>query len=508
MKLEATAQHLKSLIDSDPVAAIEGARQLDFASDGAERWSRMSVRAAILVDAGESAGDRAAIDEAVRLLRELQSISSNPAIAYNLANALTTSVGNPPHDTGWIDHLERTREVRLEARQLLAGVASDRRAERTLRTQAWTNLANQLSQTWRFGEAHDCRLAALRLDPRNGVAAGAAARDLLWLHRIGICAPTTRIEAAYLAKVARQNGERITRFAGRKAADDLATLADEVGDVPERKAHRDPFLRWVEQERLTLAPTAELVEPSLGEIDWLALPDLLEREDGSAATPPPAYAMFNLLKGDFVLARDLAWRATTQAWNRTARYADTLDYARYGTETAALVLSHRTALDLLDKAAVLANHYFALGETAERVYFRTIWRTKNPRSSPDTILRPQVGDAIRAGAFALFALVEMAADYDKGWLQPQRHLRNAGTHRFVVLHDEGGERLARHTNEVERHDASAFEAEMIHALRVARSALQVLMLAIRQHEDVLCAGVKGFIGTLAVPDHDWVRGRE
>lgn len=507
--LKALTPRLLALLDSDPAAAIVEARAIDLACDGADRVNWMSLRAMILADAGSDAGDSSAVAEAVTLLRELHVKKGGAPVAYNLANALVASVGSPPHDGGWLDHMERTRGLRAEARQLFASVASDGGVEASLRTQAWTNLANQLTQAWRIGEAHDARLAALRLDPTNGVAAASAAQDLLWLDSLGICGPMTRTEAAHLARIARDNRARIQQFGGSKVAEHLSALAATVGEAPERAPHNDPFVRWVERERLTLGPAVELVEPSLGHLDWLMLPGILEREEGAPARPPPVYAMFNLLKADFVLARDLAWRATTQEWSGTARFGDTLDYARYGPASSALVLAHRSALDLLDKVAVLANHYFALGERAKRVDFPTLWRLKkDKKAAADTTwaLRPTVEAAIRSGAGALLGLVELAADYEAGWRQKHRDLRNAGTHRFVVLHDEGGEQGARQAPELERHAVGAYEREVMDALRIARSAIQTLVFSIRQCEIEMRRNHNGGLGTLVVPDHGWVRG--
>ncbi len=509
--LKATAARLCGLLDTDPAAAVVAARGIDLACEGGERLNRMSLRAAILVDGGHDTADMGAVAEAVVLLRELHSTVGGAAVAYNLANGLITSVGTPPHDDGWLDHMERTRELRVEARLLFAAVARDESAPAVLRTQAWTNLANQLSQSWRVAEAHDARLAALRIDPTNGVAAASAVKDLLWLDQLGGCAPTTRIEAAHLARIARDNRARIQEFAGTRVAEHLSALAAEVDETPARAPHADPFMRWVEQERLTLGPTVELVEPALGHIDWLMLPGILEQEAGAPVLPPPVYAMFNLLKADFVLARDLAWRATTQEWPRTARYGDTLDYARYGAATSALVLAHRSALDVLDKVAVLANHYFALGEKPKRVDFPSLWREKQKKSASAAgapALRPEVDAMIRGDASSLLGLVELAADYERGWRRPQRDLRNAGTHRFVVLHDGHGERSARDAPEIERYGVEAFEREVLDGLRVARSAIQAVTFAIRQREMALRREHKGMLGTLVVPDHGWVRGEE
>jgi hypothetical protein len=220
--------------------------------------------------------------------------------------------------------------------------------------------------------------------------------------------------------------------------------------------------------------------------------------------------MFNVLKSDFILARDLAWRAINEnAWPSTGRFSDTLDYATYGPYASALILSHRTALDLLDKIAVTANHYFEFGQAPEKVYFGKLWR-----GTPDKItgvhpLAEKVEKTIREGVSALYGLVELAEDYDssEGILRPQKDLRNAGTHRFVVLHDLGDPDQSRQASEIEHHRREQFTQRVLHALRVARSAIQMLALSISQHERGLEQRRVSFIGSLIVPDHDWIRGR-
>ena len=116
-----------------------------------------------------------------------------------------------------------------------------------------------------------------------------------------------------LAKIARRYRDRVVQFSGVSVADQLEALAEELGDTPARQPHSDPFIQWLERERLTLAPTVELVDPRVGKIDWLMLPEILERDLGAAVTPPPVFAMFNVLKADFILARDLTWRATNDS---------------------------------------------------------------------------------------------------------------------------------------------------------------------------------------------------
>lgn len=508
--LQALSSRLSALLDSDPAEAIRQAREINLASP--DRLNAMLVRAAILVDGGAVTRQQDASEEGLALFRELYETHPDTGVAYNLANALVSVVGTPPLGCDWLDHQEGTREQRAEARQLYWLVARDDSATQELRTQAWTNVANQFTNSYRIGEAHDARLAALSIDPANGVAAGSAARDLLWLFKQGGCSDLTRIEAIMLAKIAKRHRGRVREYAGQRAADELVALADELGDTPPRSPHSDPFVHWIERERLTLAPAVELVDSALGKLDWLMLPGIMEREPSTkATTPPPIFAMFNVLKADFILARDLAWRATNDgAWPATGRFVDTRDYATYGPDASALVLAHRTALDLLDKVAVTANHYFEIGQAPNKVYFGRLWRQTGGKTTGPRRLVPAVEKAIRGGANALYGLVELAEDYDGegGILRAHKDLRNAGTHRFVVLHDLGDPDASRRVPEVEHQRRDGFSEQVRRALRVARSALQMLALAITQHERVLAEAARGLFGTMHVPDHDWIRGGE
>lgn len=500
--------HLNALLDSDPTEAVKRARAIDL--DTPLRFKSMNLRASILVDGGALTEQQDAIEEGLAAFRELVTqFPSVTAITYNLANALVASVGNPPGDQSWLDHQERTREYRTEARRSYWKVTQDLDADPSLKTQSWTNLANQLSSSLRLGEAHDARLAALEIDSENGVAAYAAARDLLWLFNQGGCSDLTRIEAVMLAKIARSQQGRVAEYAGAQAADQIAAFANELEDPPPRALHTNPFISWVERERLTLAPVVELVDPALGKLDWLMLPGILERELGVYGGPPPVFAMFNVLKSDFILARDLAWRAIDDSmWPTTGRFSDTLDYANYGPDASALVLAHRSALDLLDKVAVTANHYFELGQKANKIYFSTLWRGRENKLTGVSPLVNKVDVLIRAGVTALYGLVELADDYSLGNLRSQKELRNTSTHRFVVLHDFGDPLHSRQAPEIEHHRLDVFTREMLRALRIARSAIQMLALAISQHEQCLAQRSSGIVGSLSVPDHDWVRGRD
>ncbi|WP_313303143.1 LA2681 family HEPN domain-containing protein [Diaphorobacter sp.] len=503
--------HLTALLNINPAEAVKQAREINLDLDTDERFNLMGLRAAILVDGGTLTQQQDAIEEGLALFRELHGLFPTADVTYNLANGLVAATSLPPRDENWLNHQESSREHRAEARRCFWRVAQDVDADPTLRTQAWTNLANQFSSSYRLGEAHDGWLAALEIDPENGVAASSAARSLLWLYERGGCSELTRVEAIMLAKIADRHRDRVIQYAGAQAAEQIAAFASEMGDPPPRSPHQDPFVSWVEHERLTLAPVVELIDPTIGKLDWLMLPGILERESGAGGMPPPVFAMFNMLKSDFILARDLLWRAIDEdAWPATGRFGDTLDYATYGPDASALILAHRTALDLLDKIAVTANHYFDLGQSPDKVYFGKLWRGKPDKTTGAHPLAENVEKVIRGGASALYGLVELAEDYDSsaGILRSQKDLRNAGTHRFVVLHDIGDPAHSRQAPEIEHHRREPFTQEVLRALRVARSAIQMLALSISQHEQGLAQRTGGLVGSLLIPDHDWIRGRD
>jgi len=173
--------HLNTLLNTNPAEAVKQAREVNLNLDADEQFNLMGLRAAILVDGGTLTQQKDAIEEGLALFRELHSLFPTAHITYNLANGLVAATGSPPRDANWLNHQEVTRERRAEARRCFWKVAQDVEAELALRTQAWTNLANQFSSSYRLGEAHDGWLAALELDPENGVAASSAARNLLWL---------------------------------------------------------------------------------------------------------------------------------------------------------------------------------------------------------------------------------------------------------------------------------------------------------------------------------------
>lgn len=500
---ENLASQLNKFLDKDPEAAVQLAKSIN-----SNNPNYIGLRAGALIDGGASTGNQTAVKEGVDLFRKLQKKHPVPSIKYNLANGLAALVGMLSHDSTWATHQESTRIQRAEIRQLYWDVGVSSEADLELQTQALTNLANQFSNSYRLSEAHDMRLQALKIDPDNGVAAGLASKNLMWLYKLGICSETTKLEAMMLAKIAKDNPGKLRAYVGVQNAKAILGFADHLPDPPARSKHQDPFIAWVEAERLTLSPTVELVDPSLGEIDWLTLPPIQESLDDSrsSATVPAIFAMFNTLKSDFLIARDIAWQVVSnKSWPKTGSYADTLDYSVYGASISATTLAHRAALDILDKVAIVANYYFKLGQDPKRLDFSNLWREKDNGFK----LRDKIKSIVDDYAPSLYGLVELSDDYrlKRGALNEQKNIRNASTHRFVVLQDMGINRTNNNVKEVKRYDLYEFNREVMNGLRLARSVIQMLALAIHQQEDKLANESEGIILAFDVPDHDYIRGQ-
>ncbi len=154
--------------------------------------------------------------------------------------------------------------------------------------------------------------------------------------------------------------------------------------------------------------------------------------------PPTIFGVLNVLKADYLVARRLAFEEDrlieeTGCWQQHSTdpgvYTDTLDYAVTGEVSSKLVLAHRAALDVLDKTAVAVNEHLRVGDDPKKVSFRKFWFEKNGTELRWTLMcHPEL-------ATAILSMAELAIDMRPGGLYGHaQDVRNAGTHRFVLVH--------------------------------------------------------------------------
>jgi hypothetical protein len=378
-----------------------------------------------------------------------------------------------------------------------------------------TNLGNGLDAAYRWIEAFDAYQRALDLYPDNGVASGCAAEMLLRVSSVGVLGhrPHLADVAQRLAHHAKVNAETVIKFAGPAAVKAFERLPSKTGGLARADLGKKPsaYERFVARNRLLLSPIMEGLGHDKRRWDDAHVRGISEPASAGGQVPP-LFAMFNVMKGDYLIARELLFGGVSDGKGRprdTGLYFDTLDYAVYGSTPSRLVLAQRSALDLLDKIAVALNDYFSFGEKPKNVHFHTFWgeKPKKPR------WKPALAAAIGKGNPALVALSEIAADLSDGSeesstpgrLSVEKRARQAGTHRFVVVHDIApGE--PRPNPAIDHHMLKSFRDTAIETVRLSRAALLYFLEAIAYEERTRRTG-GGLVGTTEVHPHHKIRGQ-
>lgn len=496
---------LNALIDQDPQSAIEAAHALT-PDDVLNARNINALRAGILIDAGIAGNDVQAVDEGVASLQRLLDSDPNRGdLQYSLANGLAGKADLLSY-SGPAWYCE-TADLRRKARHLYR-FAGEGEAGSFIASQALTNLGNELIKAYRFVEAYDCYLSALKNDPSNGVALTGAAKILLRFANEGTGDRDVLLGvAARHLRTARENPDRIRELAGERAYKQLSELMETeiAGGAPPDLSSATDYQRFVAKHRLALAPTIEGLDLAMSRWDSLRIESITEPINTEHGVPP-IFAMFNVLKSDYLTARFLAYLALEGELIDSGKYSDTLDYASYGIRFSVLTLSQRSCMDVLDKTAVAASEYLVLPGNPKLIDFLMRWFLK-PKKGEPLAWQSEVRDEIALGNTALIALAEVSYDIPEGgFLQKKRSIRNTSTHRFTVLHDFDT-RPSRKCRYIDHYDGGAFEDQLIETLQLTRAVLFYFVEMIKLREKRLTSD--GLLRMpLLVPDHDWIRGEE
>lgn len=414
--------------------------------------------------------------------------------SYNIANAMVQicDVGLPKSQDPeiWVTQLIENRRMHREdlrkARSLFSEIVSSDNSDPKTQSAACCNLANTLDHSGRWAEAYDYYLRALEIDPNNGNAAGNIAQLLSTRIQTGT-GQLGHMAAVYdkYLRMAKSLREGTLDFAGKDAANkwDELELTYSQGHLSHGlNGQSDEYRNWVASHRLALSPAVE----GLGTEDphWDSAVIEMLYGDNPADMTPPILAEMNVLKSDFLVSRRLAFEGIAQVAEGpeqkpedTGYYVETLDYSLYGVEYSKLLLAQRSALDVLDKTAVVANEYFKIGDRPDRVSFRKFW-AENDRTVRAGFLKSA------ARGLPAFAISELAFDMEKeGMYAPSQALRNAGTHRIVhaAFLDATGVTIDSRS----RVDVFELINSTILALQVTRSAFLYLidLVAVWNHPD-------------------------
>lgn len=464
------------------------------------------LKSAILIDCGNDLLDKNSVEKGVNIAKRLQEeYPDNVQLKYNLANGLHALAKLTPfEDPSWYIS---THLYRSNARQLFSGVSKSDEIK-DISTQASTNLGNLLNSSYRWVEAFDSYNDALANDPSNGVASSGAAKILKHCLDTGIGNPDTiKHSINKYNAITESSMSRIFQYAGSIGMEGIRSEITSYDIEPEKSdtVELSDYERFVLKNRLALSPTIENTEMGIKRWDDLRIYSI--REDvGSDQGVPPIFSMFNIMKSDYILARWLAYEPMNSDIPDTGYYSDTLDYGNYGAKYSLLTLAQRSAIDILDKIAVSTLEYLKMGG-AKNAHFKNAWYNESDKGFR---WKSKIKDSIFEGNTALIALTEISRDFSEknGFLKSISSLRNASTHRFVVLHDFGGNSRARQSKSVEHYPIEEFADSLIDTLKVVRSSLMYYFEFVAISESIKNQNNSGFVGQLDVPSHHYIRGED
>lgn len=493
-----------SLLDKDPKLALDKIRNIEDIK-GLPPKALDSIKASIYVDAGYKVNDFKVVQNGVDIFwKQFNESEGDFDLAYNLANGLfNLSCLFPTEDK--YEWFNKTHDLRKKSR-FLYDYCSKYSEEKEIITQALTNFGNLLIGSQRSLEAFDAYTKALLFDPENGIASTGAAKILLHYSKYGLGDHNSLMYAAskYL-KMAKMSKEKIVKYAGKDSLEKLNKLLEMGIEEPNTKKNveLDSFQEFIMRHRLTLSPTFEGLDISVPRFDSLLIESIIESRDAEFGVPP-IFAMFNILKSDYLAARLLAFKALETNAEDSGYYMDTLDYANYGINISLLTLSQRSCIDILDKIAVATCEYFDFKFKANDISFLKNWYYI--RKKDESIQwKDEIKKEIEKGNYSLIALSELSEDLkEDGYLQIKKKLRHASTHRFAVLH-EMGSKNHRKCQFIEHYDLNEFKNELISTLQVVRSSLFYFMEMVRINEYFKNQEV-GLKVPLDVPSHHYIRG--
>lgn len=377
--------------------------------------------------------------------------------------------------------------------------------------QIWTNYGNLMSRVGRVAEGIEYRDKALNLDPSFSMALGTKGRALLIYsdylnddgHRGVFIKQAYQLLKKALegnlhidAKRAFENDVKKIEKAFRRefltSSVDLSSFS--LGDSKREIEYR----QWCLNKRLFLNPLNDLGPYPIGARDILSMPPIVVGIDEG----PYYIGFFNQMKQEFVSARYLFFEGINgddlHFSDKDVRLYDTLDYPSYCLAVEKVKIAYRMAYSLFDKIAFFLRKYLELDIPERNVYFSSIWYvTKKGQKKRQRLLREDFHHRDNLPLRGLFWLSKDFYERKEGFLnsiEPDAKdlydIRNHLEHKYLKLHlgywhkpDENDpfskglvDSLAFSLNR------SDFEDKTLNLLKLARSALIYLTLAVQREE--------------------------
>lgn len=496
---------------------------------------------ALLIDLSDDSKSDPGATRALVLLDELEARPLDPSqsalLQYYRANAWSIKgrVAGARSSWSW-ENPETQQEVLALSRAVThPGFAS---LDKIRKCQILTNRANLLNTVGRFIDAQEGWGHALTILPTFAMAngnrafglkhyatslydAGHQSVFLLAAHDAALAA--TQNEAIYDSEyppTVRGAFDKLAKdIAARAPLDSIRSQQNLDGFPLGRSGKERGYRRWCLRERLFLNPLNDLGENSVAATDILTLPSMTEvgLEDTSGSLMPPVFGFYNQMKQEFVSARYMLFEGMNASGvhfsDRGVLLYNTLDYSHFSLGMEQVRASFRLAYSLLDKVAYCINHYWGLGKRENQINFKTVWFEEGKSALHSRFIDYQNWPL--RGLFWLSK--EIHDDKLKQTTNPDARelhdLRNHLEHKYLQVHEGWAIGSVDVTEKIDgslRKSISSddMEAKALRVLKIARSALCHLSLAIEQEERIRAterpAGIVAPM-TISTWDDNWKR---
>jgi tetratricopeptide (TPR) repeat protein len=448
-----------------------------------------------MIDVGHFDHDRDMVKRGTKYADDALSIIPEEKLTaahyYNAANgylALWQMCRNVSFEEGRIDHAH-PRSLHLFRKALDLAENKPAGVERGLYKQLLVNFGNCLDTVGRSVEAISYYDRVIKIDPAMGEALGNKAVTLY--HLASLAKGFTH---RFLLEAERLLGESVEQPLHTNTAQNFSAYLDNLtswmkahGEVRPEQMPSSPAVSEFDEfhrefcirHQLYLIPTT-----LLGEKDSIIGDPMFISRMVAPIEDNEKFDRFitflNQIKQDFVLARYLLvasrYRSTDiDEMDRHVTLYYPLDYSVHSTYIQMMKASVRLAVDLLDKIAVFIRDYCDVQDLRiDRTNFRNVWATQNES------LRLRANVAAKGNWF-LYALFSLSRDLARGGdLEKIYDLRNALTHRFMVVHDIVIDNSA--NPDLPRMNVEVLFREAISAMQIARAAVMYLILMVDLEE--------------------------
>jgi len=406
---------------------------------------------AFFIDIGFGLNDQQLIQQGLDIgeqnLKNKKVAKHKGTIHYNLANGYYSLYGLAEKKAGIQSgpQSENLQKAKLHFREALKHSGE---VSLDFKKQLYVNYGNCLDYLGRGVEALNAYDSAIKIDKNFSMAIGNRAKALCFFADISRKYRDAIYIQAYQEIKSIINKQDLIQMGGisaKKAFENelkkIESLTKNKKDLAKNLKHpkynteklsefEKAYLDFCTKEKLFLNFHIHDNQCEASVIDPIFIAQIIKIGDDEIYYQYAKY--INQIKEDYATARLLLVQSQFKREDfdnisRKTTFVNTLDYAQFNLYSGLLKSAFKEAYNILDKIAVFINDYYQLGLQEDRIYFTSIWYCDNCKKIRDEILESK--------NISLYALYDIYQDFKSGHYQKIRNIRNALTHKKLVIFD-------------------------------------------------------------------------